>query len=53
LLGETFTAEYALWQNVVTRGELRWDHSLTGQRMFGNGNQRDAVSLTLNFVYKF
>jgi hypothetical protein len=38
---------------VVTRGELRWDHSLTGQRMFGNGNQRDAVSLTLNFVYKF
>ena len=53
LLGETFTAEYALWQNVVTRGELRWDHSLTGQRMFGDGNQRDAVSLTLDVVYKF
>lgn len=30
LLGETFTADYCLWKNVVTRAELRWDHSLTG-----------------------
>jgi len=53
LLGETFTAEYARWKNVVTRGELRWDHSLTGQPMFGDGNQKNAVSLTLDVVYKF
>jgi len=53
LLGETFTVDYALWANVVTRGELRWDHSLTAQRMFGDGNQRDAVSLTLDVVYRF
>lgn len=53
LLGETFTVDYSIWKNVVTRGELRWDHSLTGQRMFGDGNQRDAVSLTLDVVYKF
>ncbi len=53
LLGETFTVDYSLWKNVVTRGELRWDHSLTGQRMFGTGDKRDAVSLTLDVVYKF
>lgn len=53
LLGETFTADYSLWKNVVTRGELRWDHSLTGQKMFGDGNQQNAVSLTLDIVYKF
>jgi len=53
LLGETFTVDYSIWKNVVTRGELRWDHSLTGQRMYGTGNKRDAVSLTLDVVYKF
>lgn len=53
LLGQTFTADYSIWKNVVTRGELRWDHSLTGQRMYGTGDKRDAVSLTLDVVYKF
>ena len=53
LLGETFTVDYSLWKNVVTRGELRWDHSLTGQGMFGDGTQRNAVSLTFDVVYKF
>lgn len=53
LLGQTFTVDYSIWKNVVTRGELRWDHSLTGQRMYGTGDKRDAVSLTLDVVYKF
>lgn len=53
LLGETFTVDYSIWKNVVTRGELRWDHSLTDQKMFGNGDEGDAVSLTLNVVYRF
>ncbi len=53
LLGETFTADYSLWKNTITRAELRWDHSLTGERMFGDGNQRNAVSLALNVIYKF
>lgn len=53
LLGETLTADYSLWANTITRAELRWDHSLTGQRMFGDGNQHNAASLTLNVIYKF
>jgi hypothetical protein len=53
LLGETFTANYALWANTITRAELRWDHSLTGQRLFGDGNQENALSLALNVIYKF
>lgn len=53
LFGQTLTADYSLWKNIVTRGEVRWDHSLTGQRMFGDGNQRNAISLTLDVVYRF
>ena len=53
LLGETFTADYSLWANTITRAELRWDHSLTGQGMFGDGTEKNAVSLALNVIYKF
>jgi hypothetical protein len=53
LLGETFTIDYALWANVITRAELRWDHSLSGQRMFLTGNARNSLSLALNVIYKF
>lgn len=42
-----------VWKNVVTRAELRWDHSLTGQELFGDGNKHNAVSLTADFVYRF
>src|SRR5439155_25308072 len=28
LLGLTGTADYSLWKNVITRSEVRWDHSL-------------------------
>ncbi len=53
LLGSTLTLDYSLWENVVTRLEARWDHSLTGDRPYGNANEKNAVSLAANVVYKF
>jgi len=52
LFENTLTADYSIWSNVVSRVELRWDHCLNGQRIFGDGNQRNALSLTLNIIYK-
>jgi hypothetical protein len=50
----TFTADYSLWANVVTRGELRWDRNLGGDRIYhGTDLDKDAVTLTANVVYKF
>jgi len=53
LLASTLTLDYSLWDNVVTRAEVRWDHSLNGDRPYGNGDDKDAVTLTANIVYKF
>jgi hypothetical protein len=50
-LGSTLTLDYSLWDNVVTRGEVRWDHSLNGAEPYAN--TKDAVTLTANIVYKF
>ncbi|MCL5096319.1 MAG: porin [Candidatus Omnitrophica bacterium] len=56
LFGWTLTADYALWANVISRVEFRWDHDLTGQSdgnaIFGNGG-RNAYSLALNVIYQF
>ena len=54
----TMTADYALWKNVISRGEVRWDHSLDGSTPFGGttpgvGRDGDAVSLELNLIYLF
>jgi hypothetical protein len=50
----TLTADYSLWANVVTRGELRWDHNLGGDSIYnGVDTDKDAVTLTANIVYKF
>jgi hypothetical protein len=54
----TLTADYALWANVVTRAEFRWDHSATGQEPFGEsggspGGSKDAYTLAANVIYKF
>src|SRR5207247_1670734 len=32
LFGLTGTLDYSLWANVLSRLELRWDHSLTGDK---------------------
>ena len=55
----TLTADYSLWANVISRAEFRWDHSMSGDKPYGGtpaspaANQRNAVSLALNLIYKF
>jgi len=59
----TLTADYALWANVISRAELRWDHSMSGDKPYGGtvnpatgavtGLQHNAVTLALNLIYKF
>jgi hypothetical protein len=49
----TLTLDYSLWANVITRLEGRWDHSFQNDRPFGGGDDRDAVTLAANFIYKF
>jgi hypothetical protein len=52
LFGLTTTLDYALWANVISRAEFRWDRELTGYGVFGN-KDRDALTLALNLIYKF
>ena len=59
----TGTVQYDLWKNVMTRLEVRWDHSLTGSGIWGgttpnsaevaSGNQDNAVAVIANVIYKF
>src|SRR6266487_1152773 len=59
----TLTADYALWANVISCAELRWDHSMSGDKPYGGtvnaatgavtGLQHNAVTLALNLIYKF
>ena len=53
LLGLTATLDYSLWANVISRAEIRWDHSLTGQGFLVDGTRENACSLALNVIYKF
>ncbi|MDW7979336.1 MAG: outer membrane beta-barrel protein [Verrucomicrobiales bacterium] len=50
----TLTAQYDLWQNVISRAEFRWDNS--DATMFGRaptGNRHNAYMLAANVIYKF
>ena len=60
----TGTVQYDLWKNVMTRLEVRWDHSLSGQGIWGGttvnafdeapgGTQKNAVAVIANVIYKF
>jgi hypothetical protein len=58
----TLTADYALWANVISRLEFRWDRSLSGDRPYGGDlvlgagaapDQRNALTAALNVIYKF
>lgn len=59
----TATVQYDLWKNVLSRLEVRWDHSLSGEKVWGDihGNGEGGVSggvknefvLIANVVYKF
>ena len=52
----TYTVQYDLWKNVLSRAEVRWDHA-SNSAQFGNGeegpNRRNAVMFAANVVYKF
>jgi len=56
LLAATLTGDYKIWANVITRAELRWDHSLNDVAPFNNAStdlQRNELTLALNVIYKF
>jgi hypothetical protein len=58
-LGVTATAQYDLWKNVISRLELRWDHSLSGETTWGgttadsNPGLHNEWMLAANIIYKF
>jgi hypothetical protein len=60
----TATVQYDLWQNVISRLEFRWDHSASGDLMFGGQDyyyegyygypdRKNAYMLAANIIYKF
>lgn len=52
----TLTVQYDLWENVLSRVELRWDHSANGQDAYtsaNNGWMKNAYMVALNMIYKF
>jgi len=49
----TSTLDYALFANVVTRGEVRWDTAIGGSNLRPFDKEKNDVSLTLNVIYKF
>jgi hypothetical protein len=58
LLSLTGTVDYSLWANVISRLEVRWDHSLTGDAPYGGtfaapGGQKNVVTIAANIIYKF
>lgn len=64
LFSLTTTADYSLWANTITRLELRWDTSLTGDKPFGgttaatpgvplSGGMKNYVSINFNVIYMF
>src|SRR3989449_478333 len=56
-LALTATAQYDLWKNVISRLELRWDHSLSGQKTWGGtGDEPSRLNefmAAANIIYKF
>lgn len=53
LLGVVGTLDYALWANVLTRLEVRWDYDISENGIFLDGQADNALSLALNVIYKF
>jgi hypothetical protein len=65
-LAMTGTIQYDLWKNVLSRVEVRWDHALSGQGIWGgtvpdgstmpngtSGTLRNEWLLAANVIYKF
>ncbi len=58
ILAATATLQYDLWNNVISRLEFRWDHSLTGNALFGGAvtgvpTLDNAYMLAANIIYQF
>ena len=51
----TGTVQYDLWQNVLTRAEVRWDHGDEGTYFSSKSgfNRRNSVLLAANVIYRF
>jgi hypothetical protein len=55
----TATAQYDLWKNVISRLEMRWDHSLSGEKTWGGDDltvgpsRKNEWLLAANLIYKF
>lgn len=54
LMGLTATADYSLWENVITRLEFRYDRDLTNTILgpFGDDDNNNCV-LAMNIIYRF
>jgi hypothetical protein len=60
VLAITGTVQYDLWANVISRLEIRWDHSCNGQEAFGGtvpgtgiNAKVNEVMVAANVIYKF
>jgi len=58
--GLTATLDYALWANVISRVEFRWDHDAAGgANVINTGNSdgtgafKNVTSVAVNLIYKF
>jgi Putative beta-barrel porin-2, OmpL-like. bbp2 len=47
------TVDYKLWENVLTRAEVRWDKDVDGGSGNAFGGQDNQVQFVLNMVYSF
>lgn len=47
------TVDYKVWDNVLTRAEVRWDKDTDGGSGNAFGGQDDQVQIVLNVVYSF
>ena len=51
MLSLTGTVQYDLWENVLTRAEVRWDSQEDGDGLYGGDDS--IITFTLNAVYNF
>ncbi|HYV63237.1 MAG TPA: outer membrane beta-barrel protein, partial [Bryobacteraceae bacterium] len=51
----TLTVDYALWENVISRLEWRWDHDASNHKAMASGGfaRNNSQTIALNVVYKF
>jgi len=53
ILAGTATLQYDLWENVLSRLEVRWDHDASGSPFRPFNGKRNDFLIAANMVYKF